>query len=77
MPLGTARIFISARTHARLNAIAESRGVSLPRLLTEVARRESTASERASAYLAEREATETDAENPEAVAEYQLFGGYE
>lgn len=69
MPSETATIRVPRETRDRLAARARDRGISLSALLTELAER----AERADAYRSEREATEADMKNPEALAEYRLW----
>jgi hypothetical protein len=69
MPTETATIRVPRETRDRLAARARDRGISLSALLTELAER----AERADAYRSEREATEADMKNPEALAEYRLW----
>ena len=69
MPAETATIRVPRETRDRLAARARARGISLSALLTELAER----AERADAYRSEREATEADMKNPEALAEYRLW----
>lgn len=71
MPSDTATIRVPRQTRDRLAARARDRGVSLSALLTELAER----AERDDAYRSEREATRTDMESPEALAEYRLWEG--
>lgn len=61
MSTETATIRVPRETRDRLAARARARGVSLSSLLTEFAAR----AERADAFRSEREATRTDASDPE------------
>lgn len=65
----TATIRVPRETRDRLAARARDRGVSLSSLLTDLAER----AERADAYRSEREATRAEINDPEALAEYELW----
>src|SRR3954449_8725846 len=69
MPSDTATIRVPRQTRDSLAARARNRGISLSALLTELAEQAA----RADAYRSEREATLTDLESPEAMAEYRLW----
>jgi len=71
MPSDTATIRVPRQTRDSLAARARERGVSLSALLTELAEQ----AERGDAYRSEREATEAELNDPNALAEYRLWEG--
>lgn len=69
----TATIRIPRETRNRLAVLAKDRGLSLSALLTAWAQSAFTEAELEEAYRSEREAAKADAENPEVLAEDQLW----